>query len=357
MLLVVLTAISLCIQRAIWRLSRFRRFAYGHNRRNVVILGTNRLSHALGQHIVGDCGLGYNLRGFIVARGYDGSPEVPREQIVGTSEMLRQLTRLKFIDELLIAEPCSTEEVIRLVEEARELDIDVRAIPGYSSEFSPNVPIEYMGVFPVVCLHRRRPRTIALFIKRAVDVALSALALITMFPLMLFIAIAIRMESAGPVFYISERIGKRGRIFPCLKFRTMVMNADQMKQDLAARNERDGILFKLSNDPRITRVGSILRKYSLDELPQFFNVLRGEMSIVGPRPPIAGEVEKYEFEHLRRLAVLPGLTGLWQVQARRDASFARYIALDTAYVENWNFWLDLKILIQTVEVVIRGTGT
>jgi lipopolysaccharide/colanic/teichoic acid biosynthesis glycosyltransferase len=136
----------------------------------------------------------------------------------------------------------------------------------------------------------------------------------------------------------------------------MVKDAEQLKTNLAAMNERDGILFKVSNDPRVTSVGRFLRKYSLDELPQFFNVLRGEMSIVGPRPPIASEVEKYDLEHFRRLEVLPGLTGLWQIQARQDSSFAKYIALDTAYVENWSFWLDLKILIRTAEVIVRGTG-
>jgi lipopolysaccharide/colanic/teichoic acid biosynthesis glycosyltransferase len=130
-----------------------------------------------------------------------------------------------------------------------------------------------------------------------------------------------------------------------------------MKKDLAAMNERDGVLFKLSNDPRVTRIGKLLRKYSIDELPQLLNVLRGEMSMVGPRPPLASEVEKYELEHLRRLDVLPGITGLWQVQARRDSSFAKYIALDTSYVENWSFWLDMKILLRTVGVVLAGTGS
>jgi lipopolysaccharide/colanic/teichoic acid biosynthesis glycosyltransferase len=176
------------------------------------------------------------------------------------------------------------------------------------------------------------------------------------FPVMAAVALAVRFDSEGPVFYVSERIGRRGRVFPCFKFRTMVKDAEQKKKDLAALNERDGILFKVSNDPRITRIGRILRKYSLDELPQFFNVLRGEMSIVGPRPPIATEVAKYELEHLRRLEVLPGLTGLWQVQARQDSSFSKYIELDTAYVENWSFWLDLKILARTAFVVARGTG-
>jgi lipopolysaccharide/colanic/teichoic acid biosynthesis glycosyltransferase len=170
------------------------------------------------------------------------------------------------------------------------------------------------------------------------------------------IAIAIYLESKGPIFYISERIGRRGHVFRCFKFRTMVTNADQLKDHLGSLNERDGVLFKVRNDPRITRVGRFLRKYSLDELPQFFNILRGEMSLVGPRPPIASEVEKYKLEHLRRLEVLPGLTGLWQVHARQDSSFEKYIALDTAYVENWSFWLDIKILLRTTEVVLRGTG-
>jgi lipopolysaccharide/colanic/teichoic acid biosynthesis glycosyltransferase len=137
----------------------------------------------------------------------------------------------------------------------------------------------------------------------------------------------------------------------------MVANAEQLKAALAAQNERTGILFKMKNDPRITRVGRILRKYSLDELPQLFNVLRGEMSLVGPRPPLASEVEKYELQHYRRLEVMPGLTGLWQVRARQDPSFERYVALDLAYVENWSLWLDLKILVRTAEVVFRGTGS
>jgi lipopolysaccharide/colanic/teichoic acid biosynthesis glycosyltransferase len=136
----------------------------------------------------------------------------------------------------------------------------------------------------------------------------------------------------------------------------MVKDAEKKMRELAELNERDRILFKISKDPRITRVGSILRKYSLDELPQFFNVFRGEMSVVGPRPPIATEVEKYELEHFRRLEVRPGLTGLWQVQARHDSSFAKYIELDTAYVENWTFWLDVKILLRTAHVVLSGTG-
>ncbi len=174
---------------------------------------------------------------------------------------------------------------------------------------------------------------------------------------MLLLMAAIKLDSKGPVFYRAQRIGRKGRTFTCYKFRTMCADADKLKDDLKHRNERDGILFKIANDPRVTRVGRFLRKYSLDELPQFYNVLRGDMSLVGPRPPMASEVEQYDLAHLRRLDVLPGMTGLWQVEARQDPSFDSYISLDTAYVENWSLWLDMKILARTVGVVfVAGTG-
>jgi len=357
-LLVVVTAsVALSVRRFVWRYSRYRQYEQGIELRNVVILGTNQLSYALSRHIRDYNRLGYRFVGFVTAPGSPISAEITSDQILGGADKIRQLARQHFVDELVIAEFYPTDNAIRLVQDARELDIDVRAISGYYSELTTNAPVEYLGIFPVAPLHRREPRVIGLFCKRLVDILLSLLALVFTAPLMLAVAIAVKLESQGPVFYISERIGKRGRVFPCFKFRTMVEHADRMKKDLTALNERDGILFKVAKDPRITRLGRILRKYSLDELPQFLNVLRGEMSIVGPRPPIASEVEKYELEHFRRLEVLPGLTGLWQVQARHDPSFARYIALDTAYVENWSFWLDLRILVQTANVVVRGTGT
>ncbi|MGC2300221.1 MAG: sugar transferase [Acidobacteriaceae bacterium] len=356
MLLVGAATVTLAVRRATFRFSRHRQYEQGIELRNVVILGTNQLSYALSRHIRDYRRLGYRFVGFVTAPGAPVSSEIASNQILGGVEKIRHLARQHFVDELVIAEFYPTESAIRLVQDAREIDIDVRAISGYYGELTTNAPVEYLGIFPVAPLHRREPRVIGLFWKRIVDIFLSSLALILTAPLLLAIAVAVKLESQGPMFYISDRIGKRGRVFPCFKFRTMVNDAEKMKNDLTALNERDGILFKVSNDPRVTRLGRILRKYSLDELPQFLNVLRGEMSIVGPRPPIASEVEKYELEHFRRLEVLPGLTGLWQVQARHDPSFAKYIALDTAYVENWSFWLDLRILVQTANVVVRGTG-
>jgi lipopolysaccharide/colanic/teichoic acid biosynthesis glycosyltransferase len=175
--------------------------------------------------------------------------------------------------------------------------------------------------------------------------------------MLLAIALAIKLDSRGPVFYSSERIGKKGRVFRCTKFRTMVQDAELRRAEVMHMNERRGGWFKISNDPRVTRVGRLLRKYSLDELPQFFNVLRGHMSIVGPRPPLASEVREYKFSHLRRLDVMPGITGLWQVQARQDPSFDNYISLDVAYIEKWSIWLDVKIILRTIGVVFAGTGS
>jgi lipopolysaccharide/colanic/teichoic acid biosynthesis glycosyltransferase len=165
------------------------------------------------------------------------------------------------------------------------------------------------------------------------------------------------MDSRGPIFYLSERVGKKGRVFRCCKFRTMVRDAEKRRSEMMHMNERDGVLFKISNDPRITQLGCFLRKYSLDELPQFFNVLVGDMSIVGPRPPLASEVKEYKLSHLRRLDVTPGITGLWQVQARQDPSFDSYVSLDVTYIEQWSLWLDLKIIARTVGVVFSGTGS
>lgn len=353
---VVITAVFLSIRRAAWRHARYRDFARGIELRNVLILGTNRLSGALGDQIRSQLNLGRNLCGYIALPEGGEEHEVGQEHVLGTVADLRELVRREFIDEVVIAQPCSTATAIRLVEEARVLDVDLCSIIGYFPDLSANAPHDKIGYYPVVMLHRRERRVFSLFLKRIVDIVLSFTAIVAILPVLAVISAAILLEGRGPVFYASERVGKRGRLFKCLKFRTMVPDAEVRQAEIAALNERDGILFKAKNDPRITTVGKFLRKYSLDELPQFFNVLRGEMSLVGPRPPLASEVVRYELEHLRRLEVLPGLTGLWQIQARRDSSFAVYIALDTAYVENWSFWLDLTILIRTVGVVFEGTG-
>jgi lipopolysaccharide/colanic/teichoic acid biosynthesis glycosyltransferase len=196
-----------------------------------------------------------------------------------------------------------------------------------------------------------------LLLKRATDVSLSALLLILTAPLLAVIGLAIRLDSPGPIFYRAQRAGKKGRAFLCCKFRTMVADADQTKDFLRRQNEREGPTFKLTHDPRITCAGRFLRRYSLDELPQLWNVLRGEMSLVGPRPHPLDDIARYAFDHLRRLDVIPGMTGLWQVTARNNPSFQRNLQLDLQYIECWSLWLDLRILYKTVFAVLEGTGT
>jgi exopolysaccharide biosynthesis polyprenyl glycosylphosphotransferase len=277
--------------------------------------------------------------------------------VVGTLDTLFQHARKQFVDEIFFTTPCERGIVQSVLEQARAHGVDLRVIPDMYDGLAWNSPIEYIGQFPTIPLHCGQVPEIGLLLKRVLDMVFSTLVLILLSPLMLVIAIAVKLDSRGPVFYSSERIGKKGRVFRCTKFRTMVRDADKRRADVMHLNERDGVLFKISNDPRITKLGSFLRKYSLDELPQFFNVLRGDMSVVGPRPPLASEVREYKLSHLRRLDVTPGITGLWQVQARQDPSFDNYISLDVTYIEKWSIWLDLKIILRTIGVVCAGTGT
>jgi exopolysaccharide biosynthesis polyprenyl glycosylphosphotransferase len=277
--------------------------------------------------------------------------------VVGTLDSLFQSARKRFVDEIFFTTPCERRIVQDVLEQARVHGVDLRVVPDMYDGVAWDSPIEYIGQFPTMPLHRGEVPELGLIFKRVFDTVFSLLALLVTWPLLLAVAIAVKVDSPGPIFYCSERIGKRGVVFRCIKFRTMVRDADNRRAEIMHMNERDDVLFKVSNDPRITRLGRFLRKYSLDELPQFFNVLLGDMSIVGPRPPLAGEVRKYDLNHLRRLDVTPGITGLWQVQGRQDPSFASYVSLDVTYIDNWSIWLDFKIILRTIAVIFAGTGT
>ena len=192
--------------------------------------------------------------------------------------------------------------------------------------------------------------------KRVLDVVVATAALIFLAPALALIAILIKLGSPGPVLYTGMRAGRKGRPFQCYKFRTMVRDADDRKEELRKRNQRSGPFFKIACDPRVTRVGRLLRRYSLDELPQLLNVLKGEMSLVGPRPHTLDDVSAYTREHLRRLDVIPGMTGLWQVTARRDPSFQIGMKLDMEYIHRWSLGMDMRILLKTAGAVLRGSG-
>jgi len=352
-----LVTIALSLRRLVYRILIYRRFERGVGTRNVLIVGTGPEAHALRHHLESIRHLGYAFKGFIDFPGSAAGFTASSGDVVGTLDTMFQHARKQFVDEIFFTTPCERGIVQNVLEEARVQGVDLRMVPDMYDGLLWNSPIEYIGQFPTIPLHRGHVPEIGLLFKRLLDIVFSGVALLILSPVLLAIAIAVKLDSRGPVFYSSERIGKKGRVFRCTKFRTMVRDAEKRRSEVLHMNERDGVLFKISNDPRITSLGRLLRKYSLDELPQFFNVLRGDMSIVGPRPPLASEVREYKLNHLRRLDVTPGITGLWQVQARQDPSFDQYISLDVAYIENWSIWLDLKIIMRTIGVVFAGTGS
>lgn len=349
-----LVTFTISLRRLASRILNNRRFKRGVGTRNVLIVGTGPEAQALRHHLVSIPNLGYTFKGFI------DSPEsgtTAKHDVVGTLDTMFQHVRKQFVDEIFFTTPCDRGIVMDVLAQARTQGVDLRVVPDMYNGLAWNSPIEYIGQFPTIPLHCGSVPELALHLKRLVDILFSGVVLILLSPLLLAIAFAIKLDSRGPILYSSERIGKKGRVFNCLKFRTMVRDAENRRGEVMHMNERNGVLFKIANDPRITKLGRFLRKYSLDELPQFMNVLRGDMSIVGPRPPIGSEVREYKLSHLRRLDVTPGITGLWQVQSRQDPSFDSYISLDVAYIENWSIWLDLKIILRTIGVVFAGTGS
>jgi exopolysaccharide biosynthesis polyprenyl glycosylphosphotransferase len=340
-----------------WRRLRRRRlekaYANGLSCRNVLIVGTGPQALALRAHLDRNRQLGYVVCGLVACGPENGA--APAVDALGSISDLRDLARGHFIDEVWIA-VADRQVVKRVAFEAGGMGLDVRVIPDLCDGLGWGAPIEYIGKFPVIALHQRPRPAAGLILKRSTDVVVSAAALAALSPVFLLVAIAVKLSSPGGVIYASERVGRKGRVFRCYKFRTMVANAEALQASLEHLNQRDKVLFKIANDPRVTPVGRFLRKYSLDELPQLWNVLQGDMSLVGPRPPLASEVKQYELEHLRRLDALPGITGLWQVEARSNPSFARYVSLDVDYVDHWNPWLDARILLKTIAVVLAGTG-
>jgi exopolysaccharide biosynthesis polyprenyl glycosylphosphotransferase len=346
----VLNVATLIAWRQVFRHVVTRRVEQGIGARNAVIVGAGKMGQALAQYL--DCNkrLGYLIKGFL-DQNHNGDP-----RILGKIEDLARIARAHFIDEVFVTIPSEREVVRRVALVARMNHLSVKVLPEFYDGLGWNVPMERLGDFPVFVLHREPIPTLGLFFKRTTDVVVATLGLVLAAPLCALISVRVKLDSKGPVLYRHRRVGRKGRPFYCFKFRTMVVDADVQKERMRHLNERQGPFFKVSDDPRITKVGKFLRRYSLDEIPQLWNVLRGEMSLVGPRPPEMEEIVAYRLDHLRRLDVTPGVTGLWQVSARHDPSFETAVALDSRYIENWNLALDFKILLKTIPVVLRGEG-
>lgn len=342
-------AVYLVTARAMRSTDLARGIAAGWLVRNALIIGTGEVGQALANHLETNPNLGYAVKGFLDDHG-------DHSRLLGRHADLYRVIQTHFIDEVFITTPMQRDLIKRLTLEAPEYRVNVTVVPDLYDGMGWHTPVSRIGHFPVMFLHREDLHSFQLFLKRVLDFVGSALGLILLSPLMLAIAVAIKLDSSGPVFYRDRRVGKKGTTFDCLKFRTMQVNADKMLDELAHLNERKGLLFKITNDPRVTALGRFLRRYSLDELPQLINVLKGEMSLVGPRPPALQEYLQYQVEHLRKLEVTPGITGLWQICSRQDPSFENYIKCDLEYIENWSLWMDLTILVRTIPVVLWGTG-
>jgi exopolysaccharide biosynthesis polyprenyl glycosylphosphotransferase len=351
---VVMSLLLNVVALAAWRYAKrqivINRVKRGIGTRNAVIIGAGRVGQALARQLEENKLLGYRFKGFL-----DGNHSNDCRTL-GRIEDLPQIARAEFVDEVFITIPSEREMVKRVALEARQHHLDVKVIPDLYDGLAWNAPLRFVGNFPVMELHWRAIPTLGLFVKRVFDAGFSLAALAVCSPLLAPLALWIKLDSDGPVIYRSRRVGKKGRVFTCYKLRTMVSNADDLKQSLRHRNEREGPFFKIENDPRVTRPGRFLRKYSLDELPQLWNVLSGDMSLVGPRPHPLDDYKQYSLEHLRRLDVKPGITGLWQITARQDPSFDTNMRFDLEYIDSWNLWMDLIVLAKTLPHVFRGAG-
>lgn len=286
-------------------------------------------------------------------------------QSLGNVEEMERVLREVAIDEIIFAPPIAQiENIDRYLTLCDHAGATVHFLPDWGRhKLSPFMKIEkinfnFIGNIPAMSVVSTKRENDAIFIKYIFDYFFAALLLWACLPLFIMIIVAIKFSSKGPIFFVQERVGLHGRKFNLYKFRTMVPNAEKIKVGLEESNEADGPVFKMKNDPRIIPyVGSILRKTGLDELPQLLNILRGEMSLVGPRPPIQPEVDLYDFWQRRRLSMKPGITCLWQVKNNRnDISFNQWMKLDLAYIDNWSLMLDLQVILKTVLVVLRGQG-
>ncbi|WP_448642060.1 sugar transferase [Geodermatophilus sp. URMC 63] len=244
----------------------------------------------------------------------------------------------------------------RLGWELESTQAELLLAPAVTEVVGPRVRIRPVSGLPLLHMERPELRGVRRLTKEAFDRTSALLGLLVLSPLLLGAALAVRLDSRGPVFFRQERVGRDGRTFSMLKFRSMVSGADRMAEQLAADNDGNGVLYKKKTDPRVTRVGRVLRRFSVDELPQLVNVLRGDMSLVGPRPPLQREVEQYGYDMRRRFLVKPGLTGLWQVSGRSDLSWDDSVRIDVRYVENWSLTFDFMILWKTVGAVLHGSG-
>ena len=330
----------------------------GRNLRHIVVLGTNRRARAFAEKIRERRDMGYNVIGYVDDRSADKDGN-PMEILCGISGFPEILERY-VVDEVVIALPIQTFyiQIREIMAQCTEQGITVRFIMDKLFDL-PNTRsrMEYLEDTPLFSLYMGPEENWAFVVKRVMDFILSAVFLVLLTPLFVLVGALIALTSRGPVFFVQDRVGHNKRRFRMYKFRTMTKEAELLQEELEGLNEAEGPVFKINNDPRITKIGKILRKTSIDELPQLVNVLKGDMSLVGPRPLPLRDYRRFQKNwQKRRVSVKPGITGLWQVCGRNDLSFDRWIELDMEYIDHWSLFLDFKILIKTIPVVLSGKG-
>jgi len=329
----------------------------GLNYRSVLVVGTGERARNFIHTIRDHAEWGLTAVGFVDVDPASVGKRMMGLDVLGTIDEIPDLLTTRQVDEIVCVGPKSWHgHIEKIVQQCEDIGVTVRIACDFYKVKHSRVDFESLGQWPLLTISPPPHYGELYVIKRACDIVVSLVLLVLTSPLLVLISLAIKLTSRGPVFFKQIRCGMNGRKFNLLKFRTMVTGADRLKEKLSHVNEMSGPVFKASNDPRITPVGRFLRKYSLDEFPQFINVLKGDMSIVGPRPPVPSEVGQYEYGQRRRLSVNPGITCLWQVNGRNKVGFSDWVKLDLEYIDRWSLWLDLKIILKTIPAVLRGTG-
>lgn len=326
--------------------------------RRVLIVGTGEVGQRVGQMIQEYDWMGLNLSGYL-GEGTPGA--APRTNthvhVLGPVEDVRDVTRRRGINDVVIALPQRAyAQINELVLALHDLPVQVRVVPDYFSLALYRASVEDFGGLPMINLRDPALNDVQRLVKRMFDLLLASIMLILVMPLMVAIALMIKLDSRGPIIFRQQRVGENGRLFSMYKFRSMIVGAEKMQDEVIELTQDGKVLFKKADDPRVTRVGRFLRHTSLDELPQLFNVLKGDMSLVGPRPELPWLVGQYEPWQHKRLAVPQGMTGWWQINGRADKPLHLHTEDDLYYVQNYSLWMDIYILLKTPWVVVRGKG-
>lgn len=350
------TIVVLSLGRLIVSVAMGMLYRLGLGETRLLVVGSGRLGKIIMQHIAANPHLGYSIVGFLHDMNEPPS-NFGRFKMLGTLEDLNLVIRSMQVDEVIIALPSTLhEQSIKTVRLCERFGTSFKLVPDLYELSLSRIDMEAIEGIPLIGIKQASINTYQRFITRVVDIVVALTVMIIGSPLWLCIALAVRLNSPGEVIYKQTRIGWNGRPFKVYKFRSMYKNADQVLTALMTKNEAEGPLFKMRSDPRITPIGKFLRRTSLDEFPQLINVVKGDMSLVGPRPPLPNEVAQYQEWQKGRLAIKPGLTGLWQVRGRSDISFDEGVLMDLYYIENWSLHLYFQILLRTIPAVLFSRG-